>query len=187
MTQTISHALLGLIRTHGLLDPQQLEELSHTPDLAGELARRGLLTPYQLEELPKGPGAQLTLGPYLLLAKLGQGGMGQVFKARHKKLDRLVAIKIILKDRLDNPAAVKRFHRRSRQPASSITPTSSAPSTPIALAIRTFSSWNTWTGSTWPRCSGNAARCPWPTPASTSARPRWDSSMPTNADWCIGM
>ena len=37
--------------------------------------------------------------------------MGEVFKARHPKLGRVVALKLIRKERLDNPAAVRRFHR----------------------------------------------------------------------------
>jgi eukaryotic-like serine/threonine-protein kinase len=34
------------------------------------------------------------LGPYELLAKIGQGGMGEVWKARDTRLDRMVAIKL---------------------------------------------------------------------------------------------
>ncbi len=54
------------------------------------------------------------LGQYQLLEKLGEGGMGQVFKARHQLMDRIVALKVINKKHLDNPEAVLRFHREIR-------------------------------------------------------------------------
>src|SRR5262245_12784826 len=37
----------------------------------------------------------LTVGPYVLLERLGQGGMGTVFKARHTRLRRLAAVKVL--------------------------------------------------------------------------------------------
>ena len=43
--------------------------------------------------MPLAPGAQL--GPYEILAQIGAGGMGEVYRARDHKLDRLVAIKIL--------------------------------------------------------------------------------------------
>ena len=43
--------------------------------------------------MPVSPGTQL--GPYLLLAPIGAGGMGEVWKARDTRLDRVVAIKRI--------------------------------------------------------------------------------------------
>ena len=57
---------------------------------------------------------QVCLGPYELLSKLGEGGMGTVYKARHVKLDKFVAIKVLPRDRLQDKAAVARFEREMR-------------------------------------------------------------------------
>lgn len=48
---------------------------------------------------------------YELLEKLGEGGMGAVYKALHTKLKRTVAIKVLPKDRLKDEQAVARFER----------------------------------------------------------------------------
>src|SRR5688572_31009585 len=48
---------------------------------------------------------------YELLAKLGEGGMGTVYKARHVKLRRLVAVKVLSERRLGDPEALARFQR----------------------------------------------------------------------------
>jgi len=45
---------------------------------------------------------------------LGQGGMGTVYKARQKKLDRLVALKIVRSDAAADPAFAERFNREAR-------------------------------------------------------------------------
>src|SRR5262249_17717364 len=49
--------------------------------------------------------------PYRLLETIGQGGMGQVFKAQHTLMNRIVALKVIRKEKLAKPAVVARFHR----------------------------------------------------------------------------
>jgi serine/threonine protein kinase/Leucine-rich repeat (LRR) protein len=46
-----------------------------------------------------------------LLQDLGEGGRGYVFKAWHRKLDRVFALKIVRKDHLADPEAIRRFHR----------------------------------------------------------------------------
>lgn len=65
---------------------------------------------------PSAAGGKKTvhLGPYELLTKLGQGGMGAVYKARHVKLDKLVAIKVLPRERVKDKAAVARFEREMR-------------------------------------------------------------------------
>lgn len=55
-----------------------------------------------------------TLGEYQLLEKLGEGGMGAVYKARHTRLDKIVAIKVLPKDRTADPRAVARFEREMK-------------------------------------------------------------------------
>src|SRR6516162_9817607 len=115
--------LLATLRTYRLLTPQQLDTLAReaAPSAlrAGvrDLVQRGWLTTYQANELVLGRGARLLLGSYVLVELLGEGGMGQVFKARNWKLDQIVAIKLIRKERLANPSAVRRFHREIRAAA----------------------------------------------------------------------
>lgn len=62
------------------------------------------------------PGDQL--GRYELLKKLGEGGMGSVFKARDVADDTLVAVKTISSAASLNPNALRRFHKEARLLAS---------------------------------------------------------------------
>jgi serine/threonine protein kinase/Tol biopolymer transport system component len=54
------------------------------------------------------------LGPYEILAPLGAGGMGEVYRARDTRLDRTVAIKILPQHLSDNPALRQRFEREAK-------------------------------------------------------------------------
>jgi tRNA A-37 threonylcarbamoyl transferase component Bud32 len=85
--------------------------------LARELVQRGWLTPYQVNQIFLGHGDDLVLGSYVLVERLGEGGMGQVFKARNWKLNKTVALKLIRKERLANEQAIRRFQREIRAAA----------------------------------------------------------------------
>ena len=80
-------------------------------ELARELIRQKSLTKYQAEQLYAGRGKTLILGNYVVLDKLGQGGMGVVLKAEHRRLKRLVALKVMSASVVKTPDALKRFHR----------------------------------------------------------------------------
>src|SRR5262245_52974412 len=118
------------LRTSGLLDSKQLEELAALPEagqadprpLAAQVLQRGWLTTYQINQVVRGRGKELFIGPYVLLEKLGEGGMGMVFKARHRHMGRVVALKLIKKERLANPDAVQRFYREARAAAQLVHP-----------------------------------------------------------------
>ena len=54
------------------------------------------------------------LGPYEILDPLGAGGMGEVYRARDTRLDRIVAIKILPLGVADDPETRQRFEREAR-------------------------------------------------------------------------
>ena len=58
------------------------------------------------------PGTKL--GPYEILAALGAGGMGEVYRARDTRLERTVAIKILPQHLSNDPVRKQRFEREAK-------------------------------------------------------------------------
>ena len=54
------------------------------------------------------------LGPYEILAPVGAGGMGDVYRAKDTKLDRTVAIKVLPEKLAEDAAALARFEREAK-------------------------------------------------------------------------
>jgi eukaryotic-like serine/threonine-protein kinase len=75
----------------------------------------GYLNRWQVEQLKEGR-TKFNLGPYQIVNAIGQGGMGHVFKAEHKLLGRIEAIKVLPKAK-STPEAVAAFQREIRAQA----------------------------------------------------------------------
>jgi formylglycine-generating enzyme required for sulfatase activity/serine/threonine protein kinase len=91
------------------LPPQRRPE--DAEGLARELVEAHKLTRYQVSAVTQGKARSLVFDEYVILDKLGQGGMGVVLKAEHRRMKRLVAIKIIAPASMKSPEAVRRFYR----------------------------------------------------------------------------
>lgn len=101
--------------TNGL----RLPAIAAEPQTDDEL-QKALNKVQSLEALADHPTSEVSaarspvLRDYRLLEPLGSGGMGQVFKAVHTRLDRLVAVKLLPARRLGDDQAVARFQREMR-------------------------------------------------------------------------
>src|SRR5512134_464038 len=62
--------------------------------------------------MPLDPGTQL--GPYRIASMLGEGGMGEVYRAHDPRLGRDVALKVLPADMASDPARLERFTREAR-------------------------------------------------------------------------
>lgn len=109
-------SMIHFLEQARLLSGSQLAEvkssfskLGQPQQFAQALLNRGWLTSFQAKYLLNGRAAELVVGPYILLEPLGQGGVGHVFKARHR--DRVIALKLLRPDLVKDCEAVQRFSR----------------------------------------------------------------------------
>jgi serine/threonine-protein kinase len=118
---------IDLLSSTGLLSAAEVSTLcdglaaDQRPADAETLARllvdRGKLTTYQAITICQGRQRPLVLGEYVILDELGAGGMGVVYKARHRPMGRLVAIKVLTAESLQAPEVVERFQREMKAAA----------------------------------------------------------------------
>ena len=133
----------------GLIDAAELERFAADSaegvlGLSRALVKADKLTPYQAAAIYQNKSRGLLVGDYLILDKVGQGGMGLVFKARHRKLGRYGASRSFLRHSLGTPAPSSVSAGSSRRPAGSL-PMRDSP-------------WNrpSWRGpAAWPRARGS--------------------------------
>ena len=116
-----STLLSGLMDVKGLtacweaIVPAKREVAEHLDRrLARQAVQSRALTLWQAQQLLAGRTGGYKVDRYVLLDLIGQGGMGRVYLARDARLNRLVALKILSPERVNNPRAIARFQREAR-------------------------------------------------------------------------
>ena len=117
---------LDLVRKSGLLPDATVDDVIDRHRAAGTLpqtldptaalfVREGLLTFFQAKQLKLGRYKRFTIGSkYRLLELIGAGGMGAVYLCEHTLMKRLVALKVLPVEKLEDPSNLERFHREAR-------------------------------------------------------------------------
>ncbi len=77
------------------------------------LVERRRLTKYQGDLIVNGRPDKLVMGEYIVLERLGKGGMGEVYKAYHRRMHREVAIKVLLESGVQSQDKIERFRREA--------------------------------------------------------------------------
>jgi serine/threonine protein kinase len=110
--QQVRGAIARVVQTQPeIKDPRDVTDKK----LARQLVSMKLLSEYQADQL-LGGRTKLTLGPYIITDWIGQGGMGQVFKAVHELLGRESAIKVLPLHKT-TPEAIENFRREIKAQA----------------------------------------------------------------------
>ncbi len=121
MSTSVEQFVERLARS-GLLSADQLDSIGRefpaacagggdAEALAEEFVRREMLTPYQAGVLLAGGDQPLVIGEYEVLEAIAAGGMGNVYQARHRLMNRRVAIKILSQSATANERLARRFGR----------------------------------------------------------------------------
>ena len=111
--------LLESVKASGLLSAEELDRAEQAGKaapangllLAQALVTAGVLTRFQAEAFCNRTHAELRIGNYDVLDRLGAGGMGTVFKARHRRMKRIVALKLLASHLAKDASFVQRFQR----------------------------------------------------------------------------
>lgn len=104
----------------GILSSEELNDVSATINMdedadarrfAQELVEKRMLTDWQTRVLCGSEDGELSIGEYLILEHIGDGGMGRVYKARSRDTGKIVALKLLNPQSAADESAVRRFRR----------------------------------------------------------------------------
>lgn len=118
-------ALIDALRGRPLLSSEQFRDLTtkfapthkDPQELAKTMIRQRWITVYQAKKILANKIDELIIGQYVLNDKLGEGGMGKVYKALQTSLGRTVALKVVRSNLLKSEIALKRFRREVKSAA----------------------------------------------------------------------
>src|SRR6476620_522351 len=107
---------LASLAESGLVDPADalpatVPLTANGAEIAWVLVASGKLSRYQADAVLARRFGDLRVGNYDVLDRLGAGGMGTVFKARHRRMKRVVALKTLSAEVARSPRFSERFQR----------------------------------------------------------------------------
>ncbi len=116
---------VDLVRKSGVVDDSRLNEHLKTviaanpgssiDHIAQSFVKAGILTRFQAKQIKLGRYKKFVLsGKYRILELIGTGGMGAVYLCEHGFMKRLVAIKVLPAEKLNDPSNLERFYREAR-------------------------------------------------------------------------
>ena len=113
--------LLAALRDGGQCSADQLVAMeqafarvgSEPAALADALNQLGVLTRYQFRKVQLGRVPELLFGQYLILEKIGEGGMGKVYRALDTRMSRMVALKVVRPQLMSNKTVLRRYEREA--------------------------------------------------------------------------
>lgn len=120
LLRQLLHSSIVLSEDWDKLDPDVQKKIllrDHVALLLSDLEQHRLVTEFQARRIAQGKTFGLVLGNYRILAQLGSGAMGQVFKAEHMELRKLVALKVVELSDLHDPVYLRRFQAEMRMVA----------------------------------------------------------------------
>lgn len=123
-TDLVPPDLLPVLQKSNLLTDRQLEEIRakvldgtfprDSKALADRVVAERFLTRFQADRLLRNKPHGMVVGRYAVLEPIGAGSKGRVFKAEHRLMGRLVALKVIAPQIASKASTIARFHREMR-------------------------------------------------------------------------
>jgi serine/threonine protein kinase len=125
MTTLDATSFLDTLQLSKLVDTEKLNEVmagfagntDDSQEVSQFLISQNIINDFQAKSLLAGKHKGLKIGPYVILKKIGAGGMGVVYLAEHQKMHRKVALKVLPEDRTNDKLALERFYREARSVA----------------------------------------------------------------------
>src|SRR5687767_5962733 len=115
MDKDTANQLLQAVRECGQYTPAQIAAAEKAVAAGGDAAAladtlqtAGVLTTYQARKIRVGRAGELLFGPFLIFDKIGEGGMGKVYKAVHVPNRQVIALKVVRPQLMNNKVVLRR-------------------------------------------------------------------------------